>query len=132
MTKTLNLKAYRVFKNSYSPYSNFKVGCSLVSVAGNTYVGTNVENASFGGTICAERSAIFSGVSNEGPLFKIKEIVIVSSTVATLPPCAMCLQVISEFCTKDTQITFLLNGELVTKTLQDLLPIRFDFTSLPK
>lgn len=85
-------------KRAYSPYSNFKVGAALLTNKG-LFGGCNVENASFGATICAERTAILKAVSEEAKEFE--RIIIVTDTVTLTPPCALCLQMMAEFCKPD-------------------------------
>ena len=82
-------------KNSYSPYSKFKVGAALVLEDGTIVPGCNVENASFGGTICAERTAFTSAVAKFG---KIKPAALLIVTEPEAVPCGLCLQVMAEFC----------------------------------
>ncbi|MDD3058519.1 MAG: cytidine deaminase [Sphaerochaeta sp.] len=97
-------EAYAARKNAYTPYSHYKVGASLVSSAtSRVYSGCNVENSSYGATICAERNAIIHAVACEGPL-GIKSLVVVSEDAPPAPPCAQCLQVLAEFCKPDTKI----------------------------
>ena len=82
--------AKAALKFSYSPYSNKKIGASLVLSNGKTYSGCNIENASYGGTVCAERVAIWKAYSENPTDFKIKEIVVVSEAENPWPPCGMC------------------------------------------
>lgn len=89
-------QAEEVMANSYSPYSNFKVGAAILTERGNIYRGTNVENASFGGTICAERGAAMAAIANEGKT-EFKAIAITSLSEDPAPPCAICRQFLSEF-----------------------------------
>jgi len=72
MRQTLIQKAEEIALNSYSPYSEFKVSCALLTETNQIYTGTNVENASYGLSICAERSAVFSAVAKEGPGMGLK------------------------------------------------------------
>ena len=95
-------KAYEAMKYSYSPYSKFKVGAVVLTEDGYIYSGCNIENASYGATICAERNAIFKAVS-EGHN-SIKKIAIVSMTRKFTYPCGMCRQVMSEFMDEDSMI----------------------------
>lgn len=96
--------AYKARKNAYTPYSHYNVGASVVSASSNNiYQGCNVENASFGATICAERGAIMNLLSKEGPT-GIKMVVVVTKDNPPAPPCALCLQVLSEFCNENTEI----------------------------
>lgn len=88
-------RATEVKQNSYSPYSNYKVGAALLSNSGKIYLGTNVENASYGLSICAERSAVSSAVSAGERNFKAIAIVTDSEKLAS--PCGACRQVLIEF-----------------------------------
>jgi cytidine deaminase len=82
-------------ENAHAPYSHFKVGASLLLEDGSIVAGCNVENSSFGGTICAERNAVCACVAKFGKM-KVAALVLVTEPVAS--PCGLCLQVISEFC----------------------------------
>lgn len=95
--------AQTALKNSYSPYSGCKIGASLKLKNGELFSGTNIENASYGATICAERTAIFKALS-EFPKQKIVELCVTTDGEDAWPPCGLCRQVMSEFCTPDTQI----------------------------
>jgi len=88
--------ARRAIEKAYAPYSKAKVGAALLTSDGKVYSGCNVENASYGATICAERTAILKAVS-EGRK-KIKAILVVTNQKEIWPPCGMCLQVMAEFC----------------------------------
>jgi len=127
----LKAKALEVSANAYAPYSKLHVGCALISDLGGTYVGCNVENASYGGTMCAERGAIFSAVAAEGPKFKINYLVVMSPMLESLPICGLCLQVISEFATADTKVLFKTNGEWCEHSFAETLPFRFSKNHLP-
>ena len=109
---------------AYSPYSTFQVGSALVSSSGGIFTGCNVENASYGLTICAERSAIFRAVAEEGPGMRIDALAVVCLG-HEFPPCGACRQVIVEFATPQTSVWFLSNGEAVSMTMADLLPNAF-------
>lgn len=102
------IKAARVaMANSYSPYSECKVGAALVSAkTGEIYSGCNVENSSYGATICAERNAITTAVAKEKDLC-IALIVIVTNKEESFPPCGICLQTINEFACASTQVVLL-------------------------
>jgi cytidine deaminase len=82
---------------AYAPYSNFFVGAALLAESGNVYTGCNVENASYGLTICAERNAIFAAVAAEGPKLKIRAIAVTNKAGMACSPCGACRQVIFEF-----------------------------------
>ena len=126
--KELVLKAIESMKNSYSPYSNFKVGAALLSESGKVYTGCNIENVAFGPSICAERVAFFKAISEgEKNFSKIavvggKDGIISSST----PPCGVCRQVMREFCNDDFEILIVRENENYDKVLlKDLLPNSF-------
>ena len=114
--------ADRIKENAYSPYSNIKVGAALLTDSGNVYVGVNVENSSFGATVCAERSAVVSAVSaGERNFVKLA----VSGTMKICTPCGICRQFLSEF-SQDLIVVYRGNGEDLKATkLKDLLPDSF-------
>ena len=111
--------AKKVRENAYAPYSGFKVGAALFSESGKIYVGCNVENASYGLTICAERAAIYNAISKGERAFKA--IVICSDETNPVPPCGACLQVMAEFGDFDV-FSFNLEGKFLQMRLSDLLP----------
>tara|TARA_B110000908_G_C9976580_1_gene323586 strand:- start:51 stop:473 length:423 start_codon:yes stop_codon:yes gene_type:complete len=113
--------------NSHSPYSNFPVGAAIkFKDIKELAVGCNVENISFGGTICAERSAIVSFISKNGKK-DIEYAVVVANTKSATLPCAFCLQVMSEFTNEDFPIYMGNQTALLKKlTFKDLLPHSFD------
>lgn len=109
-------------ERAHSPYSKAKVGSALETSDGKIYSGCNIENASFGGTVCAERVAIWKAVS-EGHN-KIKRIYVY--TEPGWPPCGMCLQVMTEFASGDLEVTIGdKNGKETTKKLKELLTCAF-------
>lgn len=117
--------AKKALVNSYSPYSNFAVGAALITDTGAIYTGCNIENASYGATNCAERTAIFKAIS-EGEK-RIKKIAIVSSSENKTPPCGICLQVMSEFMDSDEGIILLSDkDEIFEYKLRDFLPLKFE------
>lgn len=121
--KELILKAKEAQKKSYSPYSSFPVGAALLTEDGEIYTGVNIENASFGLTNCAERTAIFKAVSEGKTHFKTIAIV---GKDTYLPPCGACRQVMAEFCKKDFRIIMAKNEEdYIVKTLEEILPLSF-------
>jgi len=109
---------------AYAPYSRFQVGCALRTASGALFTGCNVENASYGLTICAERNAIFSAVAAEGPSMRVAELAVIALG-HEFPPCGACRQVIAEFAGPDVPVCFLQNGQLVTRTVRELLPATF-------
>ena len=94
--------ARAALKNAYAPYSKFRVGAALLTNKGEIFAGCNVENASYGMSNCAERTAIFSAVSQRGSNFEIDAIAIVNDQNAPCAPCGACRQVIYEFGPKAT------------------------------
>lgn len=115
-------KAYEAMKNSYAPYSKFNVGA--VALCGEKiYIGCNIENASFGATICAERCAIFKAVSDG--CTKIDKIVIVCSTHDFAYPCGICRQVMTEFMDENGIIVVTNDKEIREYELSDLMPESF-------
>lgn len=108
---------------AYAPYSHFHVGAALLAEDGRTFAGCNVENASFGLTVCAERTAIFSAVSARARRFGA--LVVVTSNVAPVTPCGACRQVLHEFQPTFEVRCYGQNGaELITSTAE-LLPRAF-------
>lgn len=109
---------------AYAPYSKFKVGAALLTDSGKIFGGCNVENASYGLTICAERAAIYNAVTHGRKRFKA--LLILTNTDNVTPPCGACRQVISEFTSKTFPI-ILVNKthELVFFTISELLPKAF-------
>src|ERR1700730_12976647 len=89
--------ARAAFKNAHAPYSNFKVGATVLTDRGTLYSGCNVENASYGLTICAERNAIFAAVAAEGTGMRIKAVAVATEQDGPCAPCGACRQVIFEF-----------------------------------
>ncbi len=120
-------KALEARNNAYAPYSGFKVGAALaVKGMDRLFSGCNVENASYGGTICAERTAIVSSIAVLGKV-DLEFCVVVTDSVPPSPPCALCLQVFSEFCDPDFPIYLAtLKGIEKKFFLRDLLPVPFN------
>lgn len=113
-----------VRERAFAPYSKFKVGSALRAKNGKIYTGCNVESASFGLTVCAERVAIWKAVS-EGET-EFEEIVVVADTERLTPPCGVCRQIIWEFC-GDVPVTLAnFHDQVETVTSSELLPRAFD------
>lgn len=124
-------KAKEAQKNAYVPYSEFPLGAAVLTEDGSIYTGVNIENASFSLTNCAERSAIFTAVS-QGKR-KIKALLIVSSTKNPVPPCGACRQVIQEFADGDIEVVMMTaDGKGLTMTSSELLPGAFSNNDLVK
>ena len=123
--KLLMDKAKEASKQSYSPFSKFAVGACVIAKSGKTYSGCNVENSSFGMTICAERCAIFKAVS-EGER-EILAIAIYSPNTDDCNPCGACRQVMYEFQPADAEVEIITEraNELVIRKLSEYLPYGF-------
>jgi len=122
--KELIERAKKARENAYAPYSKFKVGAAILTEDGEVYTGVNVENASFGLTVCAERVALFKAVSDGKRSFKA--IAVVVNTEEPVPPCGACRQVLSEF--GDMEVIMAnLKGDVKIARLRDLLPDSFKF-----
>lgn len=119
----LKKKAEEAATKAYAPYSNFKVGCALLTDSGNVYTGCNVENASYGLTTCAERNAIANAIISEGTI-EIVKLVVYTPTEKPTPPCGACRQVINEF--GDPEISSFCEGDSSNLyTSSKLLPYAF-------
>ncbi len=126
--RKLLTRARRARTRAFSKYSKFKVGAALETAGGRVYLGANVENASYGLTLCAERVAIFTAVTAGERRFK--RIAVVADTGRLTPPCGACRQIIWEFC-GDVEVIL---GNLKKKTaihrMSDLFPQPFDASFL--
>lgn len=124
----INLKqeAIKALEFAYSPYSNKKIGASVMLSNGKIYSGCNIENASYGGTVCAERVAIWKAYSENSSQFKVVALFVASNENEPWPPCGFCRQVLAEFAEPNTQVT-IVNLKNVEKTFkfEDLLPEAF-------
>lgn len=110
--------------NAHAPYSKFKVGAALISTKGTLISGCNIENASYGATVCAERVAIWKAVSQGESSFS--DVVVVTDSDQPAFPCALCLQVMAEFCEPETLIWIANTKEILGRhRFQDLLPKPF-------
>lgn len=121
-------QAIEAMSKSYSPYSDCKVGAALLTKSGKVYTGTNIENAAFSPTVCAERVAFFKAIS-EGET-EFSAIAVVGGKNGKIngifAPCGVCRQVMREFCNDDFKIIMGINeAEYKTITLSELLPISF-------
>ena len=116
--------ARAVRENSYAPFSNFRVGAALETDDGEVIAGCNVESASYGLTVCAERVAIWKAIS-QGKR-KIKHIAVVADTEELTPPCGVCRQIIWEFGGDIPVILANLKGKTEVVQMKDLLPRAFD------
>ena len=129
--KSLAITAKNASEKAYAPYSKFKVGAVVEDYEGNIYTGCNVENVAFPSGICAERTAIFKAVSEAGPNFRIKTLLIYTPTTSTTAPCGGCRQVMQEFATPDTRLISVCESEaILDKAFADLLPIPTEIEGL--
>ncbi|MGB9780358.1 cytidine deaminase [Caldanaerobacter sp.] len=111
-------------ENAYAPYSNFKVGACVITEDGNIYKGCNIENASFGLTVCAERVAMFNAYSAGER--KLKAIAVVADTDGPVSPCGACRQVMMELGGEDMVVILSnMKGDHAIMTVKDLLPGAF-------
>ena len=109
---------------AYAPYSKFRVGAAVLTEKGNIFTGVNVENASFGLTVCAERAAIFTAVAQEGPEMRVRALAVVGEQPGPCPPCGACRQVIFEF-GPDAVMIFPGEDGLEEASIASLLPGAF-------
>jgi cytidine deaminase len=124
--KSLYEDARQAARNSYSPYSGFKVGAALRLSSGEIVTGTNVENVSYGLTICAERSALVRAVAEHGPDIRIAAVAVANLNDAPSPPCGACRQVLAEFILPDARVAFPAVGGLRVMAFSEILPLAFD------
>ena len=116
--------AVAVRNNAHAPFSRFKVGAAVKAQSGSVFSGCNVENRSFGATICAERFAVGAAISAGET--KIEAVVVVTDTSPPSPPCGLCLQVLAEFGDADLQMLLRnLQGDELEARLGDFLPHPF-------
>jgi cytidine deaminase len=111
--------------NSYSPYSKFSVGAALQLSKGVIVTGTNVENVSYGLTICAEAAAVARAVAQHGPSIRIRAVAVTNLNNAPSPPCGACRQILAEFTEPDAPVTFSAEDGLRTMSFRELLPCGF-------
>ncbi len=116
--------------SAYCPYSRFRVGAAVLTDSGQNYSGCNVENASYGLTICAERNAVFQAVSRNLTPLVIRMVVVYTPTPEPAAPCGACRQVINEF-GPDAQVLSVCDGpEVIALRLSELLPAAFGPSNL--
>jgi cytidine deaminase len=111
---------------SYAPYSSFRVGAALQLTSGEIVTGANVENVSFGLTICAERAALVQAVSRFGPQIRIAALAVANLNDAPSPPCGACRQMLSEFVLPGAPVTFPAADGVRTMPFSELLPLAFE------
>jgi homotetrameric cytidine deaminase len=119
-------QARRAAEQSYSPYSGFKVGAALRLASGEIVTGTNVENVSYGLTICAERSALVRAVSEFGPEIRVEAVAVANLNHAASPPCGACRQMLAEFVLPDAPVIFPASDGVRTMAFSDVMPLAFE------
>jgi homotetrameric cytidine deaminase len=112
--------------HSYSPYSHFRVGAALRLSTGEIVTGANVENVSYGLTICAERAALVRAVSKFGPNIRIAAVAVANLNAAASPPCGACRQVLAEFISPDAPVLFPATDGPRSMPFSEILPLAFD------
>jgi cytidine deaminase len=127
---TLLAAAKAARENAHAPYSKFKVGAALRAKSGKVYTGCNVENSTYGLTVCAERVAIFKAISEGEPVHSFEAIAVITDTKQLTPPCGACRQIIWEFCGDVPVIIGNLHGKSETHQMASLFPKPFDSSFL--
>jgi cytidine deaminase len=117
-------------ERAHAPFSNFKVGAALGASDGRVFTGCNVENATYGLTLCAERVAIFKAISEGARRFR--QIAVVTATTQLTPPCGACRQIIWEFCGDIPVVLSNLEGKIEQFQMSKLFPRPFDQSYLKK
>jgi homotetrameric cytidine deaminase len=124
--------AQQAAQHAYAPYSGFRVGAALLLESGEIVTAANVENASYGLSICAERSAVARAIAQHGPKLRITAIAVTNLNNAPSSPCGACRQVLSEFMPPSGLVLFPFDGKpgtrIHTHTLAELFPLGFDLT----
>ena len=119
-----------LLKNSYVPYSKYNVSAICVMKDNQLFGGVNIENASYGATVCAERVAIFKAVSKGYRKGDFKELHIMVNSDKIGTPCFMCRQVFTEFFDRDMKVYMYSNNDMMVKTVDELCPYPFDESNL--
>ena len=117
--------AQRAAHHAYAPYSTFRVGAALLLESGAIVTAANVENTSYGLTLCAERAAVSRAIAEHGPPIRIVAVAVANLNSASSSPCGACLQVLAEFMPPFGQILFPADGKTQNRTLAELLPSGF-------
>lgn len=125
--ESLAAEAKKIKENAYVPYSHFPVGAAVLYKDGTVIPGVNIENVSFGATNCAERTALFTGVTRGYGKHDVAAIAVAANTKDYIMPCSICRQVMVELCESDTPV-FLTNGkgDIKRLTVSELVPYAFD------
>lgn len=119
-------QAREAASRAYAPYSGFRVGAALALANGEIVIGANVENVSYGLTICAERSALVSAVSRFGPEIRISAVAVTNLNNAASPPCGACRQMLAEFAEPEAPVVFPTADGIRTRPFAELMPLAFE------
>lgn len=131
--KSLLRAAHEAMRRAYAPYSGFRVGAALLDKDGHVHYGCNVENASYGPTNCAERTALFRAIADGKQAGEFLAIAVIGDTDAPISPCGVCRQVMIELCRPDMPVIMgNLKGQWSSRTVAELLPGAFTPLSLYK
>jgi cytidine deaminase len=122
----LTERARQAAEHAYAPYSKFRVGAALELSSGEVVTGTNVENVSYGLTICAERTALVRAVAQFGPEIRVAAIAVTNLNGMPSPPCGACRQMLAEFTAPDAPVIFPAADGVRTMAFKDVLPAGFD------
>jgi cytidine deaminase len=120
--------ALKAREHAHAPYSHFRVGAALRANSGRVFTGCNIENSTFGLTLCAERVAVFKALSEGERGFNA--VAVVADTERLTPPCGACRQILWEFCGDAEVILANLGGKILVRRMSDLLPDAFDASFL--
>jgi cytidine deaminase len=123
---TLLEHALEARSRAYTPYSHFNVGAALLDAEGNVHYGCNIENAAYGPTNCAERTAVFRAIADGHAARSFQAIAVIGDTDGPIAPCGVCRQVLVELCKPDMPVYLgNLHGQLLKTTVSELLPWAF-------
>jgi cytidine deaminase len=123
---TLLEHALEARSRAYTPYSHFNVGAALLDAEGNIHYGCNIENAAYGPTNCAERTAVFRAIADGHAARSFQAIAFIGDTEGPIAPCGVCRQVLVELCKPDMPVYLgNLHGQLLKTTVSELLPWAF-------
>lgn len=120
--------AYEAAKQAYAPYSKFRVGAALKLANGEIVTGANVENVSYGLTICAERAALVRAVAQFGPEIRVAAVAVMNLNQAGSPPCGACRQMLSEFIEPEAPVRFPAADGTRTLPFSAVLPLAFEMS----
>lgn len=123
LEEALREAAFAAMTNAYAPYSEFRVGAALLAADGSIFVGCNVENASYGGGICAERGAMMAAVAAGAR--DVRRVLVATEASEPTPPCGLCRQFLVEFAPDLDVVSVTARGDEARWTLSELLPMAF-------